>query len=724
MNKLNILKKNVLFLAGALLLAGCAKVAETPIEVPAEVPVGKTYTIIADLDNPATRSLTHYDETSNKFKFTWEENERIGVVPGGYSSVLEFKAVDPANGRFSFQQKADDSNVYESFVMAVSPRAALGSVSTVDNTVSYTVNYIGAYFQGQSNAIMVAGAATPGSDGTQRFQFKHVGALVKVSYANVPAGTSAMVFSTPDHDITGSFTFNSATGVEAVASAATTNNEARVSFMNPPTEVQASVDFYLPIPTGQYKTFNVKLVDANDATIAGSEQTFSTASPFTVARADVVRCPVVTVTPPPADQYYVKVTSNDDLTSGQYLIVHESTNVAFNGGLTDLDVNSNKISVTITTDGILSDAVTDAASFTILISGENNSHSTIKSASGYFIGRDANSNGLNTNQTTAYYSTISISQDGDAEIVGPGGAHLRYNSAANNWRFRYFKSDTYTNQQPIALYKLSGAAPVTEKVLNSELYISGNIKKQFNVNEGYSFGDGIVKAMYSNGESKTLSVTDVTVSGFNSSVATDSQQITLTYTENGHSATGSYMVSIVGSITGAKYKRVTTLTSGNKYLIVAGNGDGYIMPHPVSSEVQVGVAVTINNEEIPSTESTDACAFTITRQKANSNWYYVISYTTSGTIHYVAASSATNTKLTNITTVPSNVNQHALWNITTPSTSFGTFNIQDAGQTDRSILWRPLNGTTPFNKFGHYQGSGDATYYNVELYEYTTGTTD
>lgn len=711
------MKKFVLLFSGALILFSCAKLVETPVDGPA----GKTYTITAELDNPATRSLTSYDETIGKFMFSWEQNEVIGVVPNGYSTILDFKSVNPSNGVFSFEQRPDDPNEYDSFVMAVSPRAALSDVTTGENTVSYSINYIGQYFQEQSNAIMVAGTPAPKSDGTQHFKFKHVGALVKVSYANVPAGTHAMVFSTPDHNITGSFTFNSATGVEAVASTATTGTEARVVFLNEPTENQESVDFYLPIPTGQYQTFNVKLVKLvgeEEVTIDGSEQTFSTTSPFTVARADVVRCPVVTVTPPPADQYYVKVTSDDDLTSGQYLIVHESTNVAFNGGLTDLDVNSNKISVTITTDGILSDAVTDAASFTILISGENNSHSTIKSASGYFIGRDANSNGLNTNPTTAYYSTISISQDGDAEIVGPGGAHLRYNSAANNWRFRYFKSDTYTNQQPIALYKLSGEAPVTEKVLNSELYISGNIKKQFNVNEAFSFGEGIVKATYSNGESKTLSVDDVTISGFDSSNPVDSQTITLSYSEDGHSATGSYNVQIIGSVTGAKYKKVTasTINSGSTYLIVAGDGENwYMLPHPGSSNSTLtGVGVEINNDEIATSEINDACAVKITFERIDgTHSNYVISYVENTTTFRIAGTSGTS--LSRTSKGPSTTN-YTLWNITSTSTTSGSgsFIIQNAQATTRSIQWRASD-----DKFGHY-ASSQSGYYNVDLYEYIT----
>ena len=51
-------------------------------------------------------------------------------------------------------------------------------------------------------------------------------------------------------------------------------------------------------------------------------------------------------------QSYVKVTSAPEDWSGDYLIVYEAGNVAFNGSLTSLDAASNNIPVTIT-DGVI-----------------------------------------------------------------------------------------------------------------------------------------------------------------------------------------------------------------------------------------------------------------------------------------------------------------------------------------------------------------------------------
>ena len=153
---------------------------------------------------------------------------------------------------------------------------------------------------------------------------------------------------------------------------------------------------------------------------------------------------------------YVKVTSTADLTSGQYLIVYEDGGLAFDGSLETLDATSNTIEVTINDDEIGITNITTASEFTIDVTA-----GTIMSASGYYIGQTSDANGLASSTTTAYTNTISFDEDGNANIVS-GGAYLRYNSASNQTRFRYYKSSSYTNQKAIQLYKKVGDEPATE----------------------------------------------------------------------------------------------------------------------------------------------------------------------------------------------------------------------------------------------------------------------
>lgn len=151
---------------------------------------------------------------------------------------------------------------------------------------------------------------------------------------------------------------------------------------------------------------------------------------------------------------YVKVTSAPDDWSGEYLIVYEEGRKAFDGSLTFLDAANNNITVTITDNSITSTTTTDASSFTINKLGNNYS---IKAASGYYIGQTSDANGLQTSQTEAYSNTISQNTS-SIDIIAAGGAHLRFNNVTDNQRFRYYKSSTYTNQQPIQLYKKTGVS--------------------------------------------------------------------------------------------------------------------------------------------------------------------------------------------------------------------------------------------------------------------------
>lgn len=158
----------------------------------------------------------------------------------------------------------------------------------------------------------------------------------------------------------------------------------------------------------------------------------------------------LTVVPPSELPAYVLVESEPANWSGDYLIVYTDGNVAFDGGLTTLDASGNSISVTINNKQILADETTNAAKFTIAKVGDTDNY-TIKSASDYYIGRTAASNGLDSDQSTEYTHTISL-LDGDAVITSSGGYVLNYNSVSNQIRFRYYNN----TQEKVQLYKYNG----------------------------------------------------------------------------------------------------------------------------------------------------------------------------------------------------------------------------------------------------------------------------
>lgn len=163
--------------------------------------------------------------------------------------------------------------------------------------------------------------------------------------------------------------------------------------------------------------------------------------------------------PTPVEGSYVKVTSTDDITDGQYLIVYEGNDThaaaAFNGGLETLDAANNTIAITIENDEIAATDATKAAEFTIDVTA-----GTIKSASGLYIGKSGYSNGIDANAETQYENAFAITND-EAVITASGNCTLRYNYASDQLRFRYYKS----GQQAIQLYKFVSNEPEVEYYL-------------------------------------------------------------------------------------------------------------------------------------------------------------------------------------------------------------------------------------------------------------------
>ncbi len=192
---------------------------------------------------------------------------------------------------------------------------------------------------------------------------------------------------------------------------------------------------------------------------------------------------------------YIKIDEDLANWSGKYLIVYETGNKAFDGSLETLDVTNNYIDITITSSTIVSNTTTDASSFTIVQSGEN---CTIKSNSGYYIGQTSDANGLLSQSSIAYTNDISYyAYGGSIDVLSSGGAYLRFNYASNQMRFRYYKSDTFTGQQPIQLYRKSAT---------------------FNTNPNCPAPSSLTITYEPNGTSVTGSVTDDNTYGYNDPV--------------------------------------------------------------------------------------------------------------------------------------------------------------------------------------------------------------
>jgi hypothetical protein len=146
---------------------------------------------------------------------------------------------------------------------------------------------------------------------------------------------------------------------------------------------------------------------------------------------------------------YQKITDISQLTDGDYLIVYEDDSYAFDGSRGTLDAVNNYIEVVIDNGKISLEKEEDTFYFTIETTDDGKS---IKSKSGYYIGQTSDANGLRSDTSTIYPNTIDFDANENADIIS-FKPHLRFNSASNQMRFRYFKSSSYTAQKAISLYK-------------------------------------------------------------------------------------------------------------------------------------------------------------------------------------------------------------------------------------------------------------------------------
>lgn len=167
-------------------------------------------------------------------------------------------------------------------------------------------------------------------------------------------------------------------------------------------------------------------------------------------------------------------------------------------------------------------------------------------------------------------------------------------------------------------------------------------------------------------------------------------------------------ISQAGKIVGSGYVRVTSITSGKKYLIVAENGDKYaVLPASAglnASKLFDGIAITVANGKIEANAANNAHAVTIVA----SDGAYTIQNTAGKFIEY-ANNSSGNTQLAIVDA------SSRKW--VADEETAGTFLIKDSEVTGRALLYR--NGDTEYdNRFGGYATSNIGKgYITVALYE-------
>lgn len=152
---------------------------------------------------------------------------------------------------------------------------------------------------------------------------------------------------------------------------------------------------------------------------------------------------------------YVKVTAQPESWNGDYLIVYEGGNIAFNGGLGNtiakLNVAGNYLPVEIINSRIPASTELDAAVITFAeVSGTTNY--SLKTKTGGYIGSSGSSAGMNGGKTV-YPNSVTMNSDKTVTISNASGTNtykFQYNSSTKD-RFE-FNTLTLKTGSSICLY--------------------------------------------------------------------------------------------------------------------------------------------------------------------------------------------------------------------------------------------------------------------------------
>lgn len=253
-------------LASALALAGCAK-SETPAP-------SRRITIVANgegtanAEAPVSTKATVTDEGI----VGWSEGDRIGAFDARGSRLYALTYAPTTDKTFYGEVSGSPD-----FRIAIYPYNQDGTVTAGTYNVTLP-NWYGSYVPGTSRAPMVAGTPTKDDNGDYIFSFRHLAALVKVTYEHVPIGTKYF------HIKAGSNIAGTASGFSTslddgaeINPSSLSDASDEVTFMlnSAVTSAGQTMSFYVPVPVARYSYFQVKLTDSEDKTILGTAKKVS-----------------------------------------------------------------------------------------------------------------------------------------------------------------------------------------------------------------------------------------------------------------------------------------------------------------------------------------------------------------------------------------------------------------------------------------------------------------
>ena len=450
-------------MATALVVFACSKKEEdAPVEdnvVPVEVEeTGRIVTLTASVDEPDTK-VAIVDH-----KYNWQAGDVIGVFQSnGSEDPIEFSTTESgASASFTASTSATLGNY------AVYPYASsqASDYELIEDSGDYLMTMIlpGSYdYQENALNIPMLGVVS-GSD----VSFMAIGGVIRFTVTNIPATAAIFSFQATNKQIAGEF--------DILATASTP----QLNLVDGSTGKVVSIDFTpntgsthtfsIPVPVGTIDGFTLAVFDSS------YEELYSVTSSanITVSRNDIITAPTLQL---PDEEEVINTTHYEKvntapLENGDYLLVYEEGTDAyvFNGE----DAVNGYVSGTISEGIIASTPTIDAVALTIesMTGGYSLLVNSGTHNGSYLLGTDAN--GLAFSDVPSAHSVSYSEGELTLQDVNHTATTMKFNSASNQRRFRYYKS----GQQEVALYKkvsISGSklnAPAGLKVASATKTVS------------------------------------------------------------------------------------------------------------------------------------------------------------------------------------------------------------------------------------------------------------
>ena len=262
------MKRFITYFAALFALVACDKSLEPEGLVP-ETPATQTVSINVQLAELATRAVIN-DSGSGSASFSWENGDEIGVVVSGkyYRFTLE-GMTNETTGTFTAELPVGIS--VEDGAAVAFPYVA---EDYNESAHTFSLTYPTEYTSTKDGDFRHRWAGTLSQDGSGNFHanLSHQTAILRITYANVPADATAIKI-TADKNLAG----NSRT--------ITTTFSWHASTMN----------FYFPVPAETYTSFTIQLYNGADA-IDGTQRTLANTS-MVLETGKIYRTPTITLGP-------------------------------------------------------------------------------------------------------------------------------------------------------------------------------------------------------------------------------------------------------------------------------------------------------------------------------------------------------------------------------------------------------------------------------------------